>query len=252
MARRGFKKGLLWQDEDFSEVTGIDQSSPLAGHEKVMSWNGIAGDFRMKIVETVSFKSDLEAQEPINFVAAGEEVKKLSINGENIFYVDYYYPKRIDSLPEEKMTFRENIWRFKSGSNSSWAKGHLFQLVKHAITYLHLEHPIICAIPASTQYRTQQRYHSILEEASKMFLIENGYSCIAPTTNRQPKHFGLGHFDAEKHIDISPAIKGKDILLFDDVYTSGATYHQVKKALLAKGAKSVHGLFIAKTKSRLD
>ena len=41
-------------------------------------------------------------------------------------------------------------------------------------------------------------------------------------------------------------IKGKDILIFDDIYTTGNTANECKRILLESGAKSVGILTIAK------
>lgn len=45
----------------------------------------------------------------------------------------------------------------------------------------------------------------------------------------------------------SEQYKGKNVLLFDDVITSGGSFKQVAAKLLETGAKSVIGIFLAKT-----
>ena len=49
-------------------------------------------------------------------------------------------------------------------------------------------------------------------------------------------------FKLSKNVKIS----GKNILLIDDIYTSGATMHECAKVLKKHGAKKVYGLVIAK------
>ena len=41
------------------------------------------------------------------------------------------------------------------------------------------------------------------------------------------------------------SIRGKDIVLFDDVVTTGATLSEARKVLLASGARSVHAIVLA-------
>ena len=183
-------------------------------------------------------------------------VRNASILEDTIFFNDYYYPKRLEGLKSEEIAFQESVWQFKSGNNTQWAKRHLSVLVDEGFSgrlYGKCEKRdvVLCAIPASNQQRTQQRYQTIISEVANEQGFENGFGYITSKTSREPKHFGLGHFDAEKHIEIHPEVSGKHILLFDDVFTSGDTFNQVKRALLVKGAKSVTGIFIAKTKSQL-
>lgn len=45
----------------------------------------------------------------------------------------------------------------------------------------------------------------------------------------------------------SEQYKGKNVLLFDDVITSGSSFKQVSAKLLETGAKSVTGIFLSKT-----
>lgn len=47
---------------------------------------------------------------------------------------------------------------------------------------------------------------------------------------------------------IQPALRGKRILLLDDVWTTGATWREAQSVLLAGGAASVKGLIIASKK----
>ena len=47
-------------------------------------------------------------------------------------------------------------------------------------------------------------------------------------------------------VDNEQKIKGKRILLIDDVYTTGATLNECAKVLIEAGAKSVDTLTVAK------
>ncbi|MFL1780934.1 ComF family C-terminal domain protein [Candidatus Hepatincolaceae symbiont of Richtersius coronifer] len=46
-------------------------------------------------------------------------------------------------------------------------------------------------------------------------------------------------------------IKNKNILLIDDIITTGATIHECSKVLKKHGAKSVHVLVIARVEGKL-
>jgi ComF family protein len=48
-------------------------------------------------------------------------------------------------------------------------------------------------------------------------------------------------------MDAAKPLKGKSVLLVDDVYTSGATVNECSRVLVRGGAKTVHVLTLART-----
>jgi predicted amidophosphoribosyltransferase len=48
-------------------------------------------------------------------------------------------------------------------------------------------------------------------------------------------------------LDAAKPLKGKSVLLVDDVYTSGATVNECSRVLVRGGAKAVHVLTLART-----
>jgi predicted amidophosphoribosyltransferase len=46
---------------------------------------------------------------------------------------------------------------------------------------------------------------------------------------------------------VSSSVRGKNIILIDDVITRGQTFYDTARKLMAAGAASVTGLFLAKT-----
>jgi ComF family protein len=65
-----------------------------------------------------------------------------------------------------------------------------------------------------------------------------------------PPQVGLGRAERERNVRGAFAaalpLPGRDILLVDDVSTTGATLHACAEALLQAGARSVHGLVLAR------
>ena len=60
-----------------------------------------------------------------------------------------------------------------------------------------------------------------------------------------PRSKRLTNLDGAFKVTDKKRVKGKSILIVDDVYTTGATLNELAKVLLKAGAKSVYGLVIA-------
>lgn len=82
--------------------------------------------------------------------------------------------------------------------------------------------------------------------------LEPGWLARVKATSRQ---VGLSEAKREANVrdafEASPAVQGKDVLLLDDVLTSGATAREATRALLSKGAVRVCVLTLARARSEL-
>ena len=83
-----------------------------------------------------------------------------------------------------------------------------------------------------------------------------GKPCLLSVLIRQKNTASLGHSGKEARkkqlkgafkVTQKEMIKGKKILLIDDVYTSGSTLNECADTLLKSGAKEVYGLVLART-----
>ncbi len=102
-------------------------------------------------------------------------------------------------------------------------------------------------IPASTNERHELRFRNFSVEFTGLLRIANGYDAITVTRDRE--EYKGQHYKNKTdnlHFD-EAAIRGRHILLFDDLLTTGAGLSQVSRKLLACGALPVTGLFLAKT-----
>ena len=81
---------------------------------------------------------------------------------------------------------------------------------------------------------------------AKALKIENGFNYLSAVEHEETK----GSIDKNivPYLILQPEqYNGKNVLLFDDVITSGTSFKQVAAKLLETGAKSVTGVFLAKT-----
>ena len=90
-------------------------------------------------------------------------------------------------------------------------------------------------IPASTNERHELRFRNFSVEFTGLLRIANGYDAITVTRDRE--EYKGQHYKNKTdnlHFD-EAAIRGRHILLFDDLLTTGAGLSQVNRKLLACG-----------------
>lgn len=161
-------------------------------------------------------------------------------------------------------TYVENIVNYypKNSGLHNYESSLLIELKKggkYPQTYFFIElsnwimeniqiHHTICVIP-----RHNGASHLKLmakELCIKFQYLEDGTNCLQSKYDRKP--LKLSKYRSKQiiinsiSID-SDSIKGKHILLIDDIVTTGTTLSAVEDALLEKGAMTVHCLAIGKT-----
>ena len=170
----------------------------------------------------------------------------IMINGYDAAYrYDYYPLNRYPSVDYHKERERKEIWSFKNGHDeigysiiSDYLLGNYSPEEIKGLT--------ICVIPASTRSKNEIRYKLLCENLSKNLSIQNGYDLISILWDR-PNTRGQKVSDTTINLSFLSSIKGRDIILFDDITTRGTSFTQIADILKAKGARSIKGLFLGKT-----
>ena len=130
---------------------------------------------------------------------------------------------------------------------------HLLIKNKKVIDFLY-SCDIIIPVPLHLMRRLERGYNQtylIAKKLSKYIQIEMRNDVLVKTKNIRPQS-EKGYLD--RKTDIRGAfevknkseIKGKNVLIFDDVYTTGSTTNECKRVLMQAGAKKVMVLTIAK------
>ena len=106
----------------------------------------------------------------------------------------------------------------------------------------------LSVIPASTQKRTEMRFSQFCKDVSQKTGIHNGYELISSIGEREAKHNAADR----NQVILSDSIMigdvmDKNIVLVDDVYTTGNSFRTVAQILRQGGAQRIVGLFLAKT-----
>lgn len=134
-------------------------------------------------------------------------------------------------IPDDAMEFRRNIYAFKDGSSLGW-----FKFAREVVAMLQelygeqLTDMCFCTAQATTQYSAEQRFKKFCEYICEKTSMTNGFEYIKV------------NFQSDRQIRdliIEPIVKGKQIILLDDITTTGWTLSSIRKQLLEASAVSV-------------
>lgn len=119
---------------------------------------------------------------------------------------------------------------------------------------LHKNFDLITVVPLSRKRLWERGYNQsefIAEKVAQMLGIEFDKNCIFKKVNNKRQSTKKTSHERKKNVEdvylgYASKIKGKSILVLDDVYTSGATMKSCAKELIDKGAECVSGISLAK------
>lgn len=163
----------------------------------------------------------------------------------NYYYLKEYLPVRY-AANAEQLADRRTCYNFKDGILSEEVKNGFLQKIA-TITSGNKASWAICFIPASTKSKTITRYKK-LTEAIQASGYQVATDAIYNETDRGAEHLTGKTSNPIAGFGFAPQnVAGKDVIVIDDITTRGTTFNQVAEKLKASGAKSVTGLFLAKT-----
>lgn len=139
-----------------------------------------------------------------------------------------------------------------------WRYGKIFTMLMYDyLKDLHLEDnfDLVTMVPISRKRFLERGYNQtefLAEPLADMLGIPFDGNCIFKKRHNKTQS-SVGRI-AQRYENVRDAyladvkkVKGRNILLVDDVFTSGATMKSCAKELVEKGAKSVVGITLAKT-----
>ena len=150
---------------------------------------------------------------------------------------------------------RTSILRYKFGHKRSYARDY-GAILAGKFSNVKEQYDLIAWVPVS-RLRKLRRGFDQAELIARIFCSELSTTptpCLKKVRHNPPQS-GIASaaqrranvLGAYKVIDPN-MIKGKRILLFDDIITTGATISECAKTLMAAGAKEVYGVAIATTR----
>lgn len=160
-------------------------------------------------------------------------------------FADYYYSKRHhDWIAEDQWNFTRTVYQFKEG------KDNCSQYFAQAFKVLHpVYETTLMFMPCSTEKRYYERFSSLARFFYKSHGVHSGLSYIIFTGERECKHRALkrDEIDENSNYTISKSVKGKKVIIVDDLLTTGQSLFSYAECLKESGAEVVGAIFLAKT-----
>lgn len=165
----------------------------------------------------------------------------------NLEYVNLmeYLPLRYPPTLEEEKN-RRIVSNFKRGRCSPELKNQFTDAIKQLKEERKDVKLRVCFIPAITADKTALRYSQLATAIESGTGIPSDYHTILP--KRATELMATGKTDpAEDFLFNKEQIEGKGTILIGDIITTGTNFTKTSLKLTELGAKSVIGLFLAKT-----
>jgi ComF family protein len=143
------------------------------------------------------------------------------------------------------------IHQFKYEDHPELAPRLASLLAAEARGFLSTAPPVLCAIPLHRSRFLRRRYDQA-HLLTRALAAKLGRAALDGLERIRPTHRQVGLSEAERIANVagafraSPEVAGLDLLLVDDVFTTGATARAAAAAALAGGARSVEILTLAR------
>lgn len=172
----------------------------------------------------------------------------LRIDGAPCFYIHDYYPVTHNAKPTAGQKKTVNlIHRFKEGACAALAAKIFSLAILRMAWFGELPNPVVVPVPASTRERHQRRFASFCLHLSHRLGVEDGFRAVWIEEDREQQKGSTGPRSLDGVKFNKKYVAGKDILLVDDILTTGGTFTAVKRRLEKAGAASVTGIFLGRT-----
>ena len=162
------------------------------------------------------------------------------------YYTMEYLPTRYVASDND-WNNRHAVWDFKDGICHESIANDMVEIIKH-IADGHESEYIICFIPASTKSKTINRFASVATKLTERTGVKATLSGIYKTSDSESGYIaGKSSNPTADFCFDSSVFRGKKVILVDDVITRGRTFVLTADKMIANGATSVEGVFVAKT-----
>ena len=169
-----------------------------------------------------------------------------------IFYDYYIRSKHLPYASDIQQGITQRVLELKDGLNPS------SDLYSEALKYLEAhfnenwkttQGPTIIFMPCSSEQSYYNRFSTLARSLSKRYNYNTAIDAIQYTDTRKSKHRSQNRnaIESNSNIVISPKIIGKQVIIMDDVITTGKSLHQFAKELRTYGVTIKAAVFLAQT-----
>lgn len=157
----------------------------------------------------------------------------------NFSFLMDYYPESVKAPSTEQAKDRDTVQAFMTGDVSSELLTRIESKARELVNDMHID--MVCFAPGTTGAKTILRFGDMAERLSASLPCSVFLDGVTLQFDSDPiTHTRYYQCNKER-------VNGKNVLLIGGVYTTGQALQEVGDLLHNCGAKSIHGLFVAKT-----
>ena len=157
----------------------------------------------------------------------------------NYSYLIDYYPESVKAPSAKLAHDRDTVQAFMTGDVSSELITQIEGKARELINDMNFD--VVCFAPGTTGAKTILRFGEMAERLSESLPCPVFLDGVTLKFDSDPiTHTRFYQCNKER-------VNGKNVLLIGGVYTTGQSLQEVVDLLVQNGAKSVYGLFVAKT-----
>ena len=154
-------------------------------------------------------------------------------------YLMDYYPESVEAPSADRAQDRDTVQAFMTGDVSSELITQIEGKARELVNDMNID--IVCFAPGTTGAKTILRFGEMAERLSESLPCPVFLDGVTLKFDSDPiTHTRFYQCNGER-------VNGKNVLLIGSVYTTGQALQEVGDMLVQNGAKSVYGLFVAKT-----
>ncbi len=152
---------------------------------------------------------------------------------------------------EQQMANNQFVYDFKSGNKA--ASRYCGELLVHYLSTRYgklLKDYVVVFAPCSSQAKYNKRFAYVAAMLRNILHVTTANEHVHIYGERKPLHNGGSHNVSEEIYKVSvdgDFFKGKNVILFDDLLTSGKTIGEFKRQLEAVGAYVEEEIFLGRT-----